>query len=157
MKYCTNAYTPLGKGQLAEVAQLPALVLTGDFNFPDICWKYNTAQKQQSDRFLECMEENFLMQLVRKPTRGGVPLDLLFTNREGPVGDMKVRSCLGQSDHKMVEFAILVEVRSGGYKTLDFWRVDFEMFSTMVGRVAWDSVLKVKGAQEGWSPFKEEV
>lgn len=25
--------------QLAEVAQLSALVLMGDFNFPDICWK----------------------------------------------------------------------------------------------------------------------
>ena len=32
--------------QLAEVASLPALVLMGDFNFPDICWKYNTAQKK---------------------------------------------------------------------------------------------------------------
>ena len=137
--------------------QSPALVLMGDFNFPDICWKYNIAQKKQSRRFLECMEDNFLMQLVREPTSGRAPPDLLFTNRGGLVGDVEVRSCLGQSDHKMVEFAILGEVRSGGYKTLDFWRVDFEMFSTMVGRVAWDSVLKVKGAQEGWSPFKEEV
>jgi len=50
------------------------------------------------------MEDNFLMQLVRESTRGSVPLDLLFTNREGLVGDVEVGGCLGQSDHDMIEF-----------------------------------------------------
>ena len=57
--------------QLAEVKQSPALVLMGDFNFPDICWEHNTVQKKQSRRFLEYMEGNFLTQLVRKPIRKG--------------------------------------------------------------------------------------
>ena len=56
--------------QLAEAARSPALVLMGDFNFLDICWEYNLAQKKQSSRFLECMEDNFLMQLVREPMTG---------------------------------------------------------------------------------------
>ena len=51
--------------QLAEAARSPALVLMGDFNFADICWEYNLAQKKQSRRFLECMEDNFLMQMMR--------------------------------------------------------------------------------------------
>ena len=38
------------------------------------------------------MEDNFLVQLVRQPTRGGALLDLLFTNREGLLGDVEVRS-----------------------------------------------------------------
>lgn len=38
--------------QLAEVVQLPVLVLMEDFNLPDICWKYNTVQKKQSRRFV---------------------------------------------------------------------------------------------------------
>ena len=50
--------------QLAEVARSPALVLMGDFTFPDICWKYNTAQRKQSKRFLKCVEDSFLTQLV---------------------------------------------------------------------------------------------
>ena len=41
--------------QLAEVSQSLALVLMGDFNLPDICWKYNTAERKQSQRFLECV------------------------------------------------------------------------------------------------------
>lgn len=34
--------------QLAEIAQSPAVVLMGDFNFLNICWKYNIAQRKQS-------------------------------------------------------------------------------------------------------------
>ncbi|XP_076186852.1 uncharacterized protein LOC143156778 isoform X2 [Aptenodytes patagonicus] len=50
--------------RLAEVSQSLALVLVGDFNFPNVCWKYNTAERKQSRRFLECVEDNFLTQLV---------------------------------------------------------------------------------------------
>ena len=50
--------------QLAKVTPSPALVLMGDFNFPDICWKYNTAQRKQSRRFLECVVDRFMIQLV---------------------------------------------------------------------------------------------
>jgi len=122
----------------------------GDFNFPDICWKYNTTQRKQSKRFLECMEDSFLTQLVREPTRGGALLDLLFTNREGLVGDVKVGDCLGQSDHEIVEFSILGDVRRVTSKTaiLNFQRADFELFRTLVARVPWESLLKGKGVQE---------
>jgi len=67
---------------LAEVSQSLVLVLVRDFNLLDICWKYNTAERKQSRRFLECVEDKFLMQLVSEPTRGGALLDLLFTNSE---------------------------------------------------------------------------
>jgi len=62
--------------RLAEVSQLLVLVLVGEFKFPDICWKYNTAERKQSRRFLECVEGNFVTQLVREPTRAGASLDL---------------------------------------------------------------------------------
>ncbi|KAM9591230.1 uncharacterized protein ACIBXB_006103 [Morphnus guianensis] len=68
--------------RLAVVSESCALVLVGDFNFPDICWKYNMAESKQSRRFLECVEDNFLTQLVGEPTRGGALLDLLFTGKD---------------------------------------------------------------------------
>jgi len=88
---------------LAEVSQSLALVLMGDFNLPDICWKYNTAERRQSRRFLECVEDNFLTQLVREPIRGSASLVLLFTKRAGLVGDVVVRGRIGLSDHEMIE------------------------------------------------------
>ena len=45
--------------QLAEVARSPALVLMGDFNFPDLRQKYSTAQKKHfghsNPRQLHCL------------------------------------------------------------------------------------------------------
>ncbi|GAB0208240.1 mitochondrial enolase superfamily member 1 [Grus japonensis] len=145
--------------QLAEVSQSLALVLVGDFNLPDVCWKSNTAERKQSRRFLECVEDNFLTQLVSEPTRGGASLDLLFTNREGLVGDVVVRGRLGLSDHEMIEFSIHGEVRRGVSKTttMDFQRADLGLLRTLVERVPWDTVLKGKGVQKGWAFFKKEV
>ncbi|GAB0208010.1 hypothetical protein GRJ2_003266700 [Grus japonensis] len=68
--------------QLGEVSQSLALVLMGDFNLPDVCWKYSTAERKQSRRFLECVENNFLTQLVSEPTRGGTLPDLLFAEKD---------------------------------------------------------------------------
>uniref|UniRef100_A0A493TTX5 Reverse transcriptase domain-containing protein n=1 Tax=Anas platyrhynchos platyrhynchos TaxID=8840 RepID=A0A493TTX5_ANAPP len=145
--------------QLTEVAKSSALVLVGDFNFPDISWKHNTAQRKQSRRFLEKVEDSFLTQLISEPTRGGAPLDLLFTNREGLVEDVIVGSCLGQSDHEMVEFTILGEARKGTSKTtvLDFRRADFGLLRTLVGGIPWEEVLKGRGVQEGWALFKRQI
>jgi len=44
---------------------------------------------------------------------------------------MEIRSYLGQSDYRMVEFSILGEVRSETSKTaiLDFQRANTELFS----------------------------
>ena len=92
--------------RLEEVSQLLALVLVEDFDLPDVCWQYNTAERKQSRRFLECVEGNFRMQLVSEPTRGGASLDLLFTNRGGVVGDAVVRAHLELSDHEMTEFLV---------------------------------------------------
>ncbi|KAK4810957.1 hypothetical protein QYF61_013365 [Mycteria americana] len=60
--------------QLGEASQSLALVLVGDFNLPDVCWKYNTAERKQSRRFLECVTDNFLTQLNNqgiKPSQHG--------------------------------------------------------------------------------------
>ncbi|GAB0179913.1 hypothetical protein GRJ2_000456600 [Grus japonensis] len=66
------------------------------------CWKYNAVERKTSRRFLECVEDNFLTQLVSEPTREGALLDLLFANREGLVGDVMVGGRLGHSSHEMM-------------------------------------------------------
>jgi len=41
-----------------------------------------------------------------KPTRRGALLDLILTNKEGLIGDVKIKGSLGCSDHEIVEFRI---------------------------------------------------
>lgn len=80
-----------------------------NFNFPDVCRKYNTAERKQSKRFLECLEENFLIQVVREP---GAPLDLLFANKEALLGDVMAGGCLEHRGYEMIESLILGEERN---------------------------------------------
>ena len=90
------------------------------------------------------------MQLLGEPTRGGALLDLVFTNREGLVGEVKVGDHLGQSDHGIVEFSILGDVKRVTSKTtfLNFQRVDFDLLRALVVWVPWESLLKGKGSRK---------
>lgn len=75
-------------------------------NHPDIYWRDNTAGHKQSSWFLEGMEDSFLTQVIKELMRGDTLLDLILTNKEELVGDVKVRDSLGNSDHGIVELRI---------------------------------------------------
>jgi len=47
--------------QLQAASQSQALVLMGDFNHPDISWEDHIARQAQSRRFLQSIDDNFLM------------------------------------------------------------------------------------------------
>ncbi|GAB0182454.1 mitochondrial enolase superfamily member 1 [Grus japonensis] len=132
------------------------MVLMGDFNHPDICWRDNTAERKQSRKFLECVDDNFLLQVIEESMRRGAMLDLILTNKEGLVGDVKLEGSLGCSDHEMVEFKILRAARRARSKltTLDFRRADFGLFRDLLGRIPWDKALEGRGAQDSWLVFK---
>ncbi|KAK4825884.1 hypothetical protein QYF61_003158 [Mycteria americana] len=63
---------------------LALLILLGDFNHSDICWKSSTASCRQSRRLLQCIEDNFLSQVINSPARGDAILDLMVTNATAP-------------------------------------------------------------------------
>jgi len=60
--------------------------------------------------FLECVD-NFLLQAIEEPMRRGAMLDLVLTNKEGLMGNVKLKGSLGCSDHEMVAFKILRAAR----------------------------------------------
>lgn len=76
--------------QLEGGSRSQALLFLEDFNHPSRCWRNNTEGHKQSRRYLECTEDNFLAQVTEKPTRKGALLDLVLTNKEGLVRDVKV-------------------------------------------------------------------
>ncbi|GAB0209472.1 hypothetical protein GRJ2_003414300 [Grus japonensis] len=145
--------------QIGAASRSQAPVLMGDFNHPDICWRDNTAGHKQSRRFLECIDDNFLLQVIEEPTRSGAMLDLVLTNKEGLVGNVKLNGSLGCSDHEMVEFKILRTARKVHSKltTLDFRRADFGLFRDLLGRMPWDKALEGRGAQDSWLIFKDHL
>ena len=76
------------------------MVLMGNFNHPDICWKDNIASDKQLK--LECIDDNFPFQVVQEPMRRGAVLDLVLTKQERLVSNVKLKGSLDFSDHGMV-------------------------------------------------------
>ncbi|GAB0203436.1 hypothetical protein GRJ2_002809200 [Grus japonensis] len=159
-------YRPLNQGepidkafllQLQEASCSQALILLGDFNHPDICWKSSTASCRQSRRLLECIEDNFLSQVIDSPTRGDAILDLLVTNTSELTDDIKIGGSLGCSDHALVEFTVLRDMgqAKGKVRTLNFRKANFQLFKELVNRTPWETALRDKGAEQSWQIFKD--
>lgn len=69
--------------------------LIRDFKHLDFPCKGSTAGHRQSREFPECVDENFLLQMVEEPAMKGAMLDLV-----------KLKTSLGCSDHTTVGFRI---------------------------------------------------
>ena len=78
-------------------------------------------------------------------------LDVISTNKERPVGDVKVRRSLGCSDHGTVEFRSL----RGGSRArnrltaLDFGKAGFGLFRDLLGRITWYPMALERRAVQG--------
>ena len=72
----------------------------------------------------------FFLQVIEELIRRGAMLDLILTNKEGLVGNVKLKGC---SDHEIVQFRILRAVRREHSKltNLDFGRADFGLFRNL--------------------------
>ena len=130
----------------------------GDFNHPDISWRDNIAGHKQSRRFLDWVDDNFLLQVIEEPMRRGAILNFVLTNKEGLVGNAKLKSSHGCSDHEMEEFKILRAAMKAHSKltTLDFRRTDFGLSRDLRSRLPWDKDRHYK-AQETWLIFKDHL
>ena len=90
--------------QLEVASQFRTLVLMRDFNHPVICWVSNMARHARCRHFLQCVEDNFLMQVVEEPTRRGVLLDLVLSKKvSGILGCIK-RSVASRSREVILPF-----------------------------------------------------
>lgn len=81
--------------------------IVGDFNYPSISWSdWSTPHNDTHPTFmfLECLRDNFLTQMVDKPTRvrdGQTAniLDLVLVDKREIVDEIQYRNNLGASDH----------------------------------------------------------
>ncbi len=86
-------------------------VIMGDFNYPSIDWDMlNTGRTDSVEgMFLNCLDDNFLFQVVNKPTRwrgSDKPslLDLVITKDEAAIDNIEFQSPIGKSDHRVIAF-----------------------------------------------------
>ena len=142
------------------------IIITGDFNFPNICWKtlsiINTTSngcKSCAEVLLQFMECNLLNQIVDQPTRmdeSGAKniLDLVITNKTDMFCELEVVPTT-LSDHELASFIVSNDlqaprslkneadinapsVSSQSFSSLNFQKADFEKVNNELKNVDWD-------------------
>jgi len=124
------------------------ILIMGDFNYPNINWKYGTTTPSSPESsFLDAVNDSYLHQHVTNPTRAranqcpGV-LDLVLTNEENMLSDLQFMAPLGKSDHAVLSFELKcytvveeVTVMCRQYHKGDFQKLRNEL------AINWDSLL----------------
>ena len=106
---------------------------------------------------MECIENNFLSQVIDSPAQGDAKLNLMLTNASELIGGVKTGGSLGCSDHALVEFTVLRDM--GKVKTivmtLNVRKAKFQLFEELVSRTPWEMVLRDRGEEQSWQIFKD--
>ena len=86
-------------------------------------------------------------------------LDLLLTNEEESIRDIRIGGRLGCSDHALVEFLILknASLAKSRARTLCFRRADFRLRKELLSGIPWETVLKGMGTEQSWQLFKDTL
>uniref|UniRef100_A0A8D9BQ03 Endonuclease/exonuclease/phosphatase domain-containing protein n=1 Tax=Cacopsylla melanoneura TaxID=428564 RepID=A0A8D9BQ03_9HEMI len=86
------------------------IVVLGDFNYSGISWNKHGGiehENQMESDFVDMLSDLGLHQLISEPTRyriNNIPslLDLLITNEENFINDIKIGTPIGKSDHVVI-------------------------------------------------------
>ncbi|KAE8597549.1 hypothetical protein XENTR_v10016507 [Xenopus tropicalis] len=112
--------------------------------------------QKKASRFVNMLNDNFLFQLVQEPTRNDSILDLVISNNTELISNICVGEHLGNSDHNMVSFEIMLQrqLYKGVTKTLNFRRADFASIRASLQCVNWVRLFMGLDTEGKWNIFK---
>lgn len=134
-------------------------IILGDFNLSSVNWEIMVGNSHTENKIIENFQDNYLVQVVDKPTRGTKILDLVLTNMEHCVKDVEVGETLGNSDHHIVRFNIAISKDRivNKAKVPNYQKGDYERLRQILGVVNWKNIFRDRSAQEMWDAFKEKL
>ena len=140
------------------------LLLLGDFNVPKINWntkKLKEGAKAIEREFLECVNENALYQHVTVPTRfrgnERSTLDLILTQEEQDIKNIKVFPPIGLSDHGVVTAEFICEWKSRNVPKMRraYYKGDYITIINKLNEIDWTEKFTGKTIHQCWEIFKE--
>ena len=104
-----NANEEVDKGlyELITRSNKESVIIMGDFNF-HVNWNTLEGETRKDRQFMQVIEDEFLSQLIKEPTRGGNTLDLLLTSDKDLIDNLTVGECFGTSDHQIVRWELVI-------------------------------------------------
>ena len=145
------------------------ICLVGDFNYKKINWKNMTTTESENSieqKFIDCIQDNYLYQHVTKPTRiRGTDepslLDLVLTNEEYQVSDVRHHAPLGRSDHSVISFKFQCYIEKASTQTKYMYhKGDYESMRESLIQSNWSAQfvesIKEKNMNDAWLELKDK-
>ena len=134
------------------------VILMGDFNYPELKWdKAETIS--ESHPFVECVNNNFLIQLVDEPTRDKNYLDLVLCSDESIVESLFVGEPFETSDHQLIRFK-LISNRDETNKiitNLNYFKANYSEMREYIKTRNWDTLIDGSEVEDLWKKLTEEL
>lgn len=129
-----------------EQVKYDKIIVTGDFNYPEINWNSNLNGNCET-KFIDCLNELYFTQLVNKPTRRRQGqksnlLDLLITDDNMMIKNIDHNAPLGKSDHETLIISLDLPKydRKKGKIKYKYSKTDFKGMREHLSLVDWDKI-----------------
>ena len=130
------------------------LLIMGDFNYPNIDWSKLEAHGNDI-MFRDLILDNYLIQHVKEPTRDQNILDLIFTSHNEMVEKLQIAEHLGNSDHNIIMWKLIVAVNRISNKNCrkQYHKGKYNMMRNWIGNIEWNNVFGDLDINDKWTSF----
>ncbi|CAK5007712.1 unnamed protein product [Meloidogyne enterolobii] len=138
----------------------PSLIITGDFNFPNLSWSTNSPHSKNSKdaQFIEFIDSLELTQHVNFHTRLDKILDLILSSPKNLVKNPQKSTPFGTSDHNPISFEINYyrEIKALKSPQKRFYKANYTDINNFLNNIDWLSCFsKASNLNELYSQFLE--
>jgi hypothetical protein len=137
-----------------ELASKTQALILGDFNYPGIDWSTFSCETV-AQPFLDLVQNCFLYQHVKTPTRGDNILDLVLSTELPMIEELQVQEPFSTSDHCLVSFDLVAKTELNESKRLQYQmhKADFKNMRQFLSEVNWTELLQNKDTNGMWDAF----
>ena len=161
--------------ETSENPELYQIMITGDLNFPSVCWEdlhigtCTSDDKMSAEHLLNFMSKFLLSQYVNVPTRENNILDLFLSNDPNLVQHVSADSTI-MSDHDYINIFSTDFIPSSNssnniqeendqlnFKKLNFHKSDFDKITESLASVDWDTMKRDTSLEDFPLQFNKKV
>ena len=142
-------YEEMSKGEV---------IIMGDFNYGDIDWDLRKSGNLGKE-FLDLVDDCFLWQHVKVPTRGKNILDLVLSSEENMIEDLEVRGPVANSDHNLITFRLMYKTEEEDKRKINYKydKADYVAIQEKIRLIKWRERFEGKTVEDMWKIFKREI
>ena len=141
--------------------QVRDCIIVGDFNFRDIDWQDFEGHSPSSRLFLQCLQDNYMTQLVEEPTRNKYINDLVITSNSDLIDSVIVSDAFPYTDHKTLTVNVklfIPKISKKQRKVYLYSKGRYAEFNRAVSEFDWQGTLaRYQSMEQKWAIFKHTL